>query len=105
MTESGSSGRPNSPVEPGKRRRRHPRKRSYLSGAGSARVVLRGARWPGDIAIRNGLVDAVGHVDHQEGDTELRCDGDILTPGLVNAHHHLYQAMSRGRGVDCDLFA
>jgi len=70
----------------------------------AGRLILRGARWPGDVAISGGLIEAVGSVDPQPGDRELRCDGDIITPGLVNTHHHLYQWMTRGRAVGCDLF-
>jgi cytosine/adenosine deaminase-related metal-dependent hydrolase len=74
--------------------------------AGAAgRLVIRGARWPGDIAVADGVVTAVGDVAPQPGDRELRCDGDIVTPGLVNTHHHLYQWMTRGRATGCDLFA
>ena len=36
---------------------------------------------------------------------ELLCDGDIVTAGLVNTHHHLYQWMTRGRATSCDLFS
>ena len=32
------------------------------------------------------------------------CDGDIVTAGLVNTHHHFYQWMTRGWAYDCDLF-
>lgn len=68
------------------------------------RLVLRGARHPGDLAIRDGRIDAVGAVDPEPGDEVVRIDGDIVTPGLVNTHHHLYQWMTRGRAVGCDLF-
>lgn len=68
------------------------------------RTVLRGARWPGDVAFADGHIAAVGSVPPAEGDLELRCDGDIITPGLVNTHHHLYQWMTRGRATGCDLF-
>jgi cytosine/adenosine deaminase-related metal-dependent hydrolase len=47
----------------------------------------------------------VGVVEPERGDLEIRCDGDIVTAGLVNTHHHLYQWMTRGRAVGCDLFA
>ncbi len=70
----------------------------------AARLVLRGARWPGDVAVRDGWITAVGAVAPEPGDRELRVDGDILTAGLVNTHHHLYQWMTRGRAVDEDLF-
>jgi cytosine/adenosine deaminase-related metal-dependent hydrolase len=68
------------------------------------RLVLRGARWPGDVAVEDGRVVAVGRVEPEEDDAELRCDGDLITAGLVNTHHHFYQWMTRGRAVGCDLF-
>jgi cytosine/adenosine deaminase-related metal-dependent hydrolase len=69
-----------------------------------SRLVLRGARWPGDVALDDGRILAVGPVEPEADDTELRCDGDIITAGLVNTHHHFYQWMTRGRAVGCDLF-
>jgi cytosine/adenosine deaminase-related metal-dependent hydrolase len=69
-----------------------------------ARTVLRGARWPGDIAIRDGWIEAVGDVPGAADDTVLDVAGDIVTAGLVNTHHHLYQWLTRGRAVGRDLF-
>jgi cytosine/adenosine deaminase-related metal-dependent hydrolase len=66
--------------------------------------VLRGARWPGDVAFADGRIVAVGEVAALHGDEVVRCDGAIITAGLVNTHHHLYQWLTRGRAVDCDLF-
>ncbi len=66
--------------------------------------MLRGARWPGDISVLDGVIEAVGVVPELPGDVVVRIDGDIVTPGLVNTHHHLYQWATRGRAVDCDLF-
>ncbi len=68
------------------------------------RTVFQGARTPGDIAIEDGRVVAIGTVDAQPGDEVVRCDGDIITAGLINTHHHLYQWMTRGRAVGCNLF-
>ncbi|MTV27399.1 8-oxoguanine deaminase [Nitriliruptoraceae bacterium ZYF776] len=68
------------------------------------RRVLRGARWPGDVAIEDGWIVAVGDVPAQDGDEVVRVDGGIVTAGLINTHHHLYQWMTRGRAVGCDLF-
>ena len=69
-----------------------------------SRTVLRGARWPGDVAVRDGRIVAVGAVAAEEGDTVVRCDGDIVTAGFVNTHHHFYQWLTRGWAVDEDLF-
>jgi cytosine/adenosine deaminase-related metal-dependent hydrolase len=73
-------------------------------GRQRGRLVIRGARFPGDVAIENGRLSEVGTVARQPGDAELYCDGDIITAGLVNTHHHLYQWMTRGRATGCDLF-
>ena len=70
----------------------------------SRRLVLRGARHPGDVAIVDGRIVGVGTIASEPGDEVVRCDGDIVTAGLVNTHHHLYQWMTRGRAVGCDLF-
>ncbi|QBI19741.1 8-oxoguanine deaminase [Egibacter rhizosphaerae] len=69
-----------------------------------SRLVLRGARWPGDIAISGDRIEAVGEVAPADGDRVRRVDGAIVTAGFVNTHHHLYQWMTRGRAVGCDLF-
>lgn len=50
------------------------------------------------------MIEAVGDVGEEQGDRVLRCEGDLITAGLVNTHHHLYQWMTRGRCVGCDLF-
>jgi cytosine/adenosine deaminase-related metal-dependent hydrolase len=74
------------------------------AGAGDRRLVLRGARWPGDVALADGQVLAVGSVPAEPDDEVVRCDGDVITAGLVNSHHHFYQWMTRGRAFDCNLF-
>ena len=73
-------------------------------GSPQPRTVLRGARWPGDIAFAGGVIVETGLVEPLPGDIVVNVDGDIITAGLVSTHHHLYQWMTRGRGVGCDLF-
>ena len=68
------------------------------------RTVLRGARWPGDVAWSDGRITAVGSVPAEDGDEVVRVDGDIVTAGLINTHHHFYQWMTRGWAFDCTLF-
>jgi cytosine/adenosine deaminase-related metal-dependent hydrolase len=68
------------------------------------RTVIRGARWPGELAIADGRIVATGEVAAQEGDRVLDAAGGIVTAGFVNTHHHLYQWFTRGRAVGCDLF-
>ena len=41
----------------------------------------------------------------QDSDFSIRdLDGAIVTPGLVNTHHHLFQTLTRARAQDADLF-
>jgi cytosine/adenosine deaminase-related metal-dependent hydrolase len=68
------------------------------------RTVLRGARSPGDVAIVDGWITEVGRVPAEDGDDVVDCTDTIVTAGLVNTHHHLYQWMTRGRAIGCDLF-
>jgi cytosine/adenosine deaminase-related metal-dependent hydrolase len=56
------------------------------------------------VAIADGRIVGMGTIAPEPGDEVVRCDGDIVTAGLVNTHHHLYQWMTRGRAVGCDLF-
>ena len=70
----------------------------------STRTVLRDARHPGDIAFEDGRIVAVGSVASAPGDVVVDCADTVITAGLVNTHHHLFQWMTRGRAVGCDLF-
>ncbi len=68
------------------------------------RTVLRGARWPGDVAIEGGRIVELGTFDPSPSERVILCDGCLVTAGFVNTHHHLYQWMTRGRATSCDLF-
>lgn len=60
----------------------------------------------GDVLIDGGLITAVGP-DLPHGDAKVvYADGCLLTPGLVNTHHHLYQTLTRAvpGGQDALLF-
>ena len=70
----------------------------------SGRLVLRGARWPGDIAVADGRIVEVGSITPAPDDMVIDCADCVVTAGFVNTHHHLYQWMTRGRAVGCDLF-
>ena len=51
----------------------------------------------GWVAIRGGLVQAVGTSADPvpSARRELRADGCLVTPGLINTHHHIYQNLTR----------
>lgn len=57
-----------------------------------ARRELRG----GWVAIRDGVIDAVGAAGSEPSARErLDASGCLVTPGLVNVHHHLWQNLTR----------
>jgi cytosine/adenosine deaminase-related metal-dependent hydrolase len=56
----------------------------------------------GWVAVEDGLVTETGSGDAPAGAEDLA--GAVLTPGLVNTHHHLYQTLTRARAQDADLF-
>jgi 8-oxoguanine deaminase len=58
----------------------------------------------GWVLIRDGLIDAVGGGATPEADEVIDLGGAVLTPGLVNTHHHLYQTLTRARAQEADLF-
>src|SRR4030095_145436 len=57
-----------------------------------------------DVAMDDGRITAVGSVPDEPGDEIVQVDGDIITAGLINTHHHFYQWMTRGWAFDCTLF-
>src|SRR6266516_1035921 len=59
----------------------------------------------GWILVRDGLIEALGSADPPPGDERLDLAGALVTPGLVNTHHHLYQTLTRARAQQSDLFA
>ncbi|MBI1416323.1 MAG: 8-oxoguanine deaminase [Limimaricola sp.] len=67
-----------------------------------ARRELHGA----DILIRGGAIAAIGHDLPAPGARVVNAAGCVVTPGLVNTHHHLYQTLTRAvpGGQDALLF-
>ena len=58
----------------------------------------------GWVLVADGQVEAVGDGPEPEADTRDDLGGALVTPGLVNVHHHLYQTLTRARAQEADLF-
>ena len=58
------------------------------------------------VFVRDGVIEAVGTDLPETADTVVDAKGCVITPGLVNTHHHLYQTMTRAvpGGQDALLF-
>jgi cytosine/adenosine deaminase-related metal-dependent hydrolase len=56
------------------------------------------------LAGDDGLIAAVGDGGEPGADERVDLDGRLVTPGLVNAHHHLCQTLTRARAQQADLF-
>jgi cytosine/adenosine deaminase-related metal-dependent hydrolase len=61
-------------------------------------VPLVGEDLPGGwVAIQDGFVRAVGKPGREPAARRvIEAGGCLVTPGLVNAHHHMYQSLNRG---------
>mgnify|MGYP002381962561 CR=1 FL=1 len=75
---------------------------------GAERIVtMDGARREvtGDVLVEDGVITAVGEVA-ADGAEVVDARGCVVTPGLVNTHHHLYQSLTRAvpAGQDALLF-
>jgi cytosine/adenosine deaminase-related metal-dependent hydrolase len=60
----------------------------------------------GHVVLADGVIESVGAGPAPDGVAGTRVDatGCLVTPGLVNTHHHLYQWATRGMAQDADLF-
>ncbi|HEU0304813.1 MAG TPA: hypothetical protein VFR32_09570, partial [Gaiellaceae bacterium] len=58
----------------------------------------------GWVLVDGSTVAAVGAGPAPEADEVVELGGAVVTPGLVNTHHHLFQTLTRARAQDADLF-
>ncbi|MFR9752916.1 8-oxoguanine deaminase [Nocardia sp. 004] len=84
---------------------------TVITGCAIATVDSRGTEYrEGYVVIRGNRIDAVGAGEPPEpvagaqGIRRIDGSGCLLTPGLVNTHHHLYQWITRGLAADNTLF-
>src|SRR5690606_22578998 len=79
-----------------------------IEGAAIATVDSAGTEYAsGHLVAKDGWITAVGPgpaPSVPEGARVVDGAGCLLTPGLVNTHHHLYQWATRGYAIDATLF-
>jgi len=63
-----------------------------------------GEHGSGWLVVDGETITAVGGGPEPEADVRVDLGGAVVTPGLVNTHHHLYQTLTRTRAQEADLF-
>jgi cytosine/adenosine deaminase-related metal-dependent hydrolase len=58
----------------------------------------------GWVLIDDGRIDRVGDGLPPDAGEVIDVGGALVTPGLVNTHHHLYQTLTRAQAQQADLF-
>ena len=58
----------------------------------------------GWILVDGSTIAAAGSGPEPGADERVDLKGSVVTPGLVNTHHHLYQTLTRARAQQADLF-
>ena len=68
-----------------------------LKGAVGMLTGLSGdqARARGDLLVRNGIIAEIGEVSSHRNEPVIDASGTVITPGLVNTHHHLFQGVMK----------
>lgn len=78
-----------------------------IEGCAVATVDPAGTEYrDGHVVVRGNRIAAVGpgRAPEAQGGNRIDGRGCLLTPGLVNTHHHLYQWVTRGLAADATLF-
>ncbi|SLN64635.1 Isoxanthopterin deaminase [Aquimixticola soesokkakensis] len=55
-----------------------------------------GTRFAGALRVRGGRIAALGALSPEQGEQVVDARGCVVTPGLVNTHHHLFQSILKG---------
>lgn len=65
------------------------------------------ARASGDIRVTGGVIAELGTLQPLPGERVVDASGAVVTPGLVNAHHHLFQSVLKAvpEGMNAALAA
>lgn len=85
------------------------RRRFVVRDAAVATMDEAGTEFFGHVVVEDGLIAAAAAGPppqfHDEVPTEhVDGSGHLLTPGLINTHHHFYQWLTRGLAQDANLF-
>lgn len=66
-----------------------------VQGAVGMLTGLRGdqARTEGAIRVRDGVITEIGNLSAEPGERIIDASGCVVTPGLINTHHHLFQSV------------
>jgi cytosine/adenosine deaminase-related metal-dependent hydrolase len=59
----------------------------------------------GWVLVEDGVIASTGGGEEPEAEERVDLVGAVVTPGLINTHHHLYQTLTRARAQEADLFA
>jgi cytosine/adenosine deaminase-related metal-dependent hydrolase len=59
----------------------------------------------GWVLVDGAVIAGTGAGEEPAHDTRVDLGGAVVTPGLVNTHHHLYQTLTRARAQQADLFS
>lgn len=62
-----------------------------------------GTRLSGAIRVVDGKIAQIGDLAPTPGEEVLDARGCVVTPGLVNTHHHLFQSVLKGLALNCAL--
>jgi len=52
-----------------------------------------GSRFSGALRVRDGLITEIGALQPEPNEKCVDAKGTVVTPGLVNTHHHLFQSL------------
>src|SRR5690625_578706 len=89
------------------RAERHAMNTLVIENAHIATVDAADTEYPiGHVVVDDNRISAVGagQAPVRAGARTIDARGCLVTPGLVNTHHHLYQWLTRGHAVDDPLF-
>jgi len=55
-----------------------------------------GNRFSGAIRVKDGIIADIGELTPERGEQTISARSCVVTPGLVNTHHHLFQSLLKG---------